>query len=54
MESDPCFSLFIEPLLQDAMKNPSQLKNLEEVWDKEWDELRSGVEGGDAFIRLAI
>jgi hypothetical protein len=47
MESDPHFHLFIEALFQDAMKNPDQLKNLEEVWDGEWDELLKGVDGGD-------
>lgn len=47
MESDPHFHLFIEALIQDAMKHPDQLKNLEEVWDEEWDELLSGVDGGD-------
>ena len=44
MESDPQFQLFIEALFQDAMKNPEQLKNLEEVWDNEWDDLLDGVE----------
>lgn len=39
--------LFVEALIQDAMRNPDQLKNLEDVWDKEWTELLSGVDGGD-------
>lgn len=46
LESDPNFHLFIEALIQDAMQNPDQLKNLEDVWDKEWDELLKGVDGG--------
>lgn len=47
LESDPHFHIFVEALIQDALQNPGQLKNLEEVWDKEWDELLSGVDGGD-------
>lgn len=47
LESDPHFHLFVEALIQDAMRNPDQLKNLEDVWDKEWNELLSGVDGGD-------
>lgn len=47
MELDPKFHLFIEALFQDAMANPNQLKNLEEVWGEEWDDLLSGVDGGD-------
>src|SRR5262245_9907751 len=47
LESDPRFHLFVEALIKDAMEHPEQLKNLEEVWDKEWDDLLSGVDGGD-------
>ena len=47
MESDPRFHLFIEALFQDALSNPSELKNLEDVWDAEWDEILNGVDGGD-------
>lgn len=47
MESDAQFHLFIEALFQNAMANPDQLKNLEEVWDEEWDDLLSGVDGGE-------
>lgn len=47
LESDPHFQLFVEALIQDAMQNPDQLKNLEDVWDKEWDELLKGVDGSD-------
>jgi virulence-associated protein VagC len=47
MESDPRFHLFVEALFEDAMKNPDQLKNLEEVWDEEWDDLLRGVDLGD-------
>lgn len=47
LESDPRFQLFFEALIQDAMQNPGQLKILEDVWDKEWDELLKGVDGGD-------
>jgi len=47
LESDPGFHLFVEALIQDAMRNPEQLKNLEDVWDKEWDDLLSGVADSD-------
>lgn len=47
LESDPRFYLFVEGLFQDAMQNPNQLKNLEDVWDKEWDELLKGIDGDD-------
>jgi len=47
MESDTRFHLFVEALFQDAMNHPDQLKNLEEVWDEEWDELLAGVDGGE-------
>lgn len=47
LESDPNFHLFVNALVQDAMQNPDQLKNLEDVWDKEWDELLDGIDGGE-------
>jgi virulence-associated protein VagC len=47
MESDPRFHLFIEAILKNALQNPSELKNLEEVWDREWDDLLKGVESGE-------
>lgn len=43
MESDPLFTQFIQSLFVDAMKHPEKLKDLEEVWDKEWDDLLDGV-----------
>ncbi|MFZ0565083.1 MAG: hypothetical protein WAM28_02710 [Chlamydiales bacterium] len=43
MESDPRFNVFVEAILQNAMEHPDHLKNIEEVWDKEWDELLEGV-----------
>lgn len=47
MESDPLFDQFIHAVYKHAMENPDQLKAVSEVWDKEWDELLEGVEGGD-------
>ena len=47
LESNPHFHLFVESLIQNAMQNPNQLKNLEDVWDKEWDDLLDGVAGGE-------
>jgi virulence-associated protein VagC len=43
MESDPLFAQFIQSLFLDAMKNPEKLKDLEEVWDEEWENLLEGV-----------
>ena len=43
MESDPVFTQFIQSLFLDAMKHPEKLKDLEEVWDKEWEDLLEGV-----------
>lgn len=47
LESDPNFNLFVDALIQDAMQNPDQLQDLEDVWDKEWDQLLKGVDGGN-------
>lgn len=41
--SDPLFVQFIQSLFLDATKHPEKLKNLEEVWDKEWEDLLEGV-----------
>lgn len=43
MESDPIFTQFIHSLFLDAMKHPEKLKNLEEIWDAEWEDLLKGV-----------
>lgn len=43
MEVDPIFKQFIQSILLDAMQHPEKLKDLEEVWDKEWDDLLEGV-----------
>ena len=43
MESDPLFTQFIQSLFLDAMKHPEKLKDLEEIWDDEWDDLLEGV-----------
>ena len=47
MESDPLFDNFIQAVYRSAMENPDQLKGVSEVWDKEWDELLEGVDGGE-------
>ena len=47
MESDPRFHAFVEAIFQDAMAHPDQLKHLEDVWDKEWDDLLGDVDGGN-------
>ena len=43
IEEDPLFDKFIALLYQDALENPSKLKDVQEVWGKEWEELLSGV-----------
>lgn len=47
IESDPCFHLFIEAICKHALQNPDSMKDLEKVWDREWDDLLTGVEGGE-------
>lgn len=47
MESDPLFTQFIQSLFLDAMKCSEKLKDLEEVWDNEWDDLLEGVSDDD-------
>jgi len=44
IESEPEFKTFVKALLEDALKNPTKLKAMNQVWDKEWDELLKGVE----------
>lgn len=43
IESEPMFSSFINALAADAMKCPEKLRDVKEVWDKEWDELLKDV-----------
>ena len=47
IESEPEFAEFIKTIARDALKNPSKLKNVKEVWDKEWEELLKGVSCDD-------
>ncbi len=44
IESEPEFKTFVKALLEDVFKNPKKLKEMNQVWDKEWDELLKGVE----------
>ncbi len=43
METDPLFSKFIQSLCIDALKHPEKLKDIETVWDEEWEDLLDGV-----------
>lgn len=43
LEAEPNFQLFIECLLQDALKNPDKLTDIRKLWDSEWDDLLEGV-----------
>ena len=43
IEAEPEFGTFVAALLRDAMHRPSRLRDVKEVWDKEWDELLKDV-----------
>ena len=43
LEEDPLFEKFISLLYQDALEHPSKLKDANEVWGKDWDDLLKGV-----------
>ena len=46
IEQEPEFKTFVAALLQDAMRRPAKLRDVEEVWDKEWDDLLKDVPRG--------
>ena len=43
IESEPEFNVFVKALVEDALKHPERLKEINQVWDKEWDELLKDV-----------
>jgi virulence-associated protein VagC len=43
IESEPEFKSFVKALVNDSLKHPGKLKDLTQVWDKEWDKLLKGV-----------
>ena len=43
IEQEPEFKAFVGAILQDAMRRPAKLRDVKEVWDKEWDELLKDV-----------
>ena len=47
IEQDPEFKTFVAALLQDAMRRPSKLRDVKEVWDKEWGDLLKDVPHGE-------
>ena len=47
IEQEPEFRTFVAALLQDAMRRPSKLRDVKEVWDKEWGDLLKDVSRGD-------
>lgn len=47
IESEPEFKTFFTALLRDAMKRPEKLRDVKDVWDKEWDDLLKGVPRGE-------
>lgn len=46
IEAEPEFKAFVGALLQDAMRRPAKLRDVKEVWDKEWDDLLKDVPRG--------
>ena len=47
IESEPEFKVFIKALLEDSLKNPQKLKDINQVWDKEWTKLLKEVDVED-------
>ncbi len=47
IESEPEFKTFIKALVEDSLKNPQKLKDMNQVWDKEWNELLKDVDVED-------
>ncbi len=47
IESEPLFANFIQALAIDAMKHPDKLRQVKEVWDKEWEGLLKDVRADD-------
>ena len=43
IENEPEFATFVTALLHDALRRPAKLRNVQEVWDREWDELLKDV-----------
>lgn len=43
IEKDRLFANFISLIAQDALENPTKLKDLKEVWGSDWDDLLRGV-----------
>ncbi len=43
IESEPEFKTFIKALVEDSLKNPHKLKDIKQVWDKEWTDLLKDV-----------
>jgi virulence-associated protein VagC len=46
IEQEPEFKTFVAALLHDAMRRPAKLREVKEVWDKEWDDLLKDVPRG--------
>ena len=44
IESEPEFNVFVKALIEDALKHPERLKEMNQVWDKEWEELLKDVQ----------
>ena len=47
IEAEPEFKTFVAALLHDAMHRPAKLRDVKEVWDKEWDDLLKDVPRGE-------
>ena len=44
IEQEPEFKTFVAAILHDAMHRPNKLREVKEVWDKEWDALLKDVQ----------
>jgi len=47
IESEPEFKTFIKALVEDSLKNPQKLKDMNKIWDKEWVKLLKDVDAED-------
>jgi len=47
IESEPEFKTFIKALVEDSFRNPQKLKDMNQVWDKEWTKLLKDVDVED-------
>jgi virulence-associated protein VagC len=47
IESEPEFKTFVKALVENSLKHPQKLHDINQVWDKEWDNLLKNVDASD-------